>query len=84
MMFIAYGLITNEDNCQLFLSNFIIFDMICSYISLLNLWRENSQLEYRYLHIAKSFLRQFYDDEDQNLQNILNGKNQKSVVNENR
>jgi hypothetical protein len=35
-------LVRKEHDCQLFLSNFLIFDMISSFTALLNMWRENS------------------------------------------
>ena len=37
----VYTLVTNENNCQLYLSNFVIFDMVSSFLALFNMWRES-------------------------------------------
>ena len=51
--FACFRLVKNENDCQLYLSNFVTFDLICSFLALFNMWREYHQLELKYDFIAK-------------------------------
>ena len=80
----CYSLIIGENNCQLYLTNFVTFDMVCSYLAVINMWRETNQLELRYNFIAKSFLESYYLEEKNCLIAAIAGKEPTAIINENR